>query len=535
LWNIQTGECLFVLEGHKSLATSVKFSPDGQLAVSGGWDGSIRFWNVETGESDAILRIGFEVYSLAFSPYGRWIAIGGYSGHIEVLDAVSFKPGPTLSEHTDAVTGIDFSQNGQWLVSCSWDKTVRLWDVSTGALATTFTGHCDGVMCVAFSPDSLQIASGGADFKVRLWEVDSSWSDPDLRDDGVSLRQLTYSHDGLTFLSCDHNNTFRQWDAATGTFSPLPHKMPTQEVWSSAFTPDGNQLAFGYRDGTMRLWDCQTSTAGPILEGDSDGIPRLVFSPCCRWIVSVDTKKNVRLWDLGAVESQHLPVNVNEQFEGYFVQVAFSSTGSHFAISNGNRTVYLYDIQSRECQSRIELEEYIWSLTFSPNDQQIAIGTEEGGFYLWDKQSEAPCSKLEGHTGPVLCLVFSPCVQWIASGSKDRTVGVWRCRKLGEVESWSRVHSISVLFDDVFNVAWNPVVPMELVTGTVGGSVQMWRMSIDKDEDITDKMIWYQQFGEFCAAGAIFMKVEGLSPVYQKLLVQRGALQLSEEPTFSHD
>jgi WD40 repeat protein len=171
-------------------------------------------------------------------------------------------------------------------------------------------------------------------------------------------------------------------------------------------------------------------------------------------------------------------------------------------------------------------------LTYSPSDHQIAFGTKGGNVYLWDLQSKEPCADLGGHNSWVQCIAYSPCGEWIASGSDDNTVGIWHRQLSGEVESWSRVHSICAFFDSVRDVAWNPVValaPMEFVTGTWEGSVQMWRISIDDGGDVVVKMVWGSGLGTLCAERVKFTNTVGLDQIYQKLLVQRGALNLPEE------
>ncbi|KAF9118601.1 hypothetical protein BGW39_001016, partial [Mortierella sp. 14UC] len=328
LWDAQTGESLFILEGHGNSVISVKYSPDGRQLVSGGYDGKIRFWNAETGEPGVVLSPSFGgVICLSYSPDGRWIAAGHQRGQLQLWDAVSLEPGPVLAGHPDIVTGVDFSPEGQWIASSSDDKTVRIWDVSTSTLVTVLTGHNNYVSCVAFSPDGVQIASAGDDWKVRLWEVGSSWSSLDPQDGG-RVEGLAYTPDGRTVLSHDKGGTFRQSDAATGTSAPIPYKIPMQtEVTSRANALDGSQLAFGYHDGSICLWNCQTGTAGPVLEGHLHEIKKLFYSPCCRWIVSVDESNTVQLWDLGDMESQHLVLDIDEDSEGDVRDVAFSSTG----------------------------------------------------------------------------------------------------------------------------------------------------------------------------------------------------------------
>jgi WD40 repeat protein len=165
------------------------------------------------------------------------------------------------------------------------------------------------------------------------------------------------------------------------------------------------------------------------------------------------------------------------------------------------------------------------SLALSPNDHQIAIGTTEGKIYLWDLELEKPCAKLEGHKDWVRCIAYSPCGQWITSVSDDKTVGIWRRQLSGGVESWSRAHSINAFFGHVEKVAWNPVVPMEFVTSTLNGTVQVWRMSVDEDSNVTVKMVWSSHIDRLYTEGAIFANAKGLDPIYQKVLVQHSALK----------
>jgi WD40 repeat protein len=224
------------------------------------------------------------------------------------------------------------------------------------------------------------------------------------------------------------------------------------------------------------------------------------------------------------VEAQPLPVGYSAYSVNSINVVAFSSTGSQFIFDNGYSTIHLYDIQSRGCRGQIKIEGSVVSSAFSPNNQQIAIGTSEGVIYLWDKRSEEPCAILEGHEDEVNCIAYSPCGQWIVSGSNDHTVGIWHRRLSGEVESWSKAHSIRAFSNYIYKVAWNPVVPMEFVAGTGNGTVQVWRMSVGESGDIAVRMVWGPHLDILCTEGAIFANAKGLDPIYQKLFVQRGTL-----------
>lgn len=76
LWDVATGEQLFRLEGHKDMVNRVAFSPNGQVLASSSYDGTMRLWNVETGEALAVIEVEI-ITSIAFRPDGTLLATGG--------------------------------------------------------------------------------------------------------------------------------------------------------------------------------------------------------------------------------------------------------------------------------------------------------------------------------------------------------------------------------------------------------------------------------------------------------------------------
>ena len=120
------------------------FSPDGERALSGGLDHTMRLWDVKTGKELRKFEGDMEwVHSVAFCRNGKCVLSG--SGGL--------------------------FQNGQWVHGM--DQTVRLWDVETGQELKRLEGHTDWVDAVAFLPDGRRALSGSLDRSLRLWDLET--------------------------------------------------------------------------------------------------------------------------------------------------------------------------------------------------------------------------------------------------------------------------------------------------------------------------------------------------------------------------
>ncbi len=151
---------------------TVAYSPDDEVVVAAGTDGSITIWETATGrEIDASpLRHRGMIYSVAFSPDGKFLASGGWDRTMRIWDTSSWKQVQVVIDATAATQSVAFSPDGEYLAWGTTDSTVKLWHRPTGELHT-LRGHLGYIRSVAFSPDGKLLASASKDGTAKIWKV----------------------------------------------------------------------------------------------------------------------------------------------------------------------------------------------------------------------------------------------------------------------------------------------------------------------------------------------------------------------------
>ena len=143
-------------------------------------------------------------------------------------------------------------------------------------------------------------------------------------------------------------------------------------VWSVVYSPNGQQIASGSDDKTVRLWDAQTGAPGPVLSGHTDRVWSVVYSPNGQQIASGSDDKTVRLWD---VDSGQCLVVVDE-FQGTCQQALLGKQLPMVPISQldaDDKSVRKWQVVEKEGRTRVNLN---WS---SYHDRLILTDTSIEG------------------------------------------------------------------------------------------------------------------------------------------------------------
>jgi WD40 repeat protein len=214
LWNVDSGQLLGTLESDPASAGRVAGTwgavISGSMLYTGGGTNTIREWSLVTEKTVRTIAVPAGIGSLALSPDGKTLAVGGGNGSEYLFDASTGKEITSLPGGKGNGFSVAFSPDGTMLAVATQGGGLQLWDLTTRRLVVQ--GEAGGATDVAFSPDGTLLAVGYGNF-VGLWNA--------------------RTHKQITTLSV---GTANDW------------------VNGMAFSRYGAVLAIGY-DGTVQFWN----------------------------------------------------------------------------------------------------------------------------------------------------------------------------------------------------------------------------------------------------------------------------------------
>jgi len=439
------------LEGHSDAVTSVSFSPNGKMIVSGSADGMVIIWNRDGKKIKDFKAHEKKITSLAFSPNSEKILSASEDKTLK-LWSLQGKTNATFNGHEDEITSFSFSPDGQKVISGSRDKTLKLWNLD-GTQIKTFKGHTQSINSVTFSHDGRIIASTSEDGMMKLWSIngkeiktlydqgDGVSFSPDAqtivihrngdlilrRLDGSfiksysssysSKQSLVFSSDGQIIHSAGFSGAVIYpsiLEINTEKRVNLSFTGHTNTVNSVSFSPDGKTLASGSEDKTVKIWNLENKNFQISNENEANEINEVSFSPNGQLVASIINNKEVKLWQPNGTLNTTLP--------GSNSNISFSADSQKLVSATQMRTFQLWQQDGTLLKTH---QDEVVNSSFSPDGQIIALVKNDNTVELSSNDGKL-IKILQGHKDKISKISFSSNGESLATASDDKTVKIWR-------------------------------------------------------------------------------------------------------------
>lgn len=375
------------ITAHEGRVRAIAASPCSRLLASGGADGLIAVWNIEdcTRQASISLRELFhleeqeraQVICIAWSPSGEYLIAGTISGHVALIDTLTFRIIRAEKLCRDSVLCVCWSPLSDEVAVGSSDRTALRIKVSeleklsklawfSGIFGATskrvrkVTTHSGSVRAVAWSPDGTAIATGSTDETIRF-------------------------HSGIGYIEL------------------RAHQL---RMRCAALSNDSRFLALGSIARTVTLFDLQTGTHQWTFEGTSEVVATL----------HEEFGKDTRL-----VEKRR------EGLDEYARCVSFSRNSKLIAVGCDDRTVRILNVRTGRCDGQVLSDchpDPIHCLAWSPDDQFV-LSCSSNVVALWDFTATS-VQKVRAHRGRILAAAWAPSGRAFATTGEDKIIILWQ-------------------------------------------------------------------------------------------------------------
>ena len=347
IWDSLICKEVFSIPTYSKCVTSICVSPDEEFLSYGSEEKIIRILSLREKQIVATLKGHLDsVKAIEFSPDSKRLASGSCDGTIKVWDLKKMREEFTLRGHSKTVNCISFSKDGLMLASGSEDWKVKIWDLRYKTEKASLNEHYKGVNCLCFY-DDMKLASGGKDKMIVFWDLNSFVKESVKKENGevnsIKMIESKESDGEIKILACGFDDGMVKI-LSINDWSEIRKFTLNDQVHSLCYLIKDRIAAFTekFRVETMSL--CWKYTKDYFyLQGHSDLIISVAFSPDGRFLVSGSLDETIKIWNF---EERKEIFTLND-LKNSPSSVCVSPDGKFFGYAKYNK-FYIWSIEEQK-------------------------------------------------------------------------------------------------------------------------------------------------------------------------------------------
>ncbi|HRI79962.1 MAG TPA: caspase family protein [Cyclobacteriaceae bacterium] len=277
------------------------------------------------------------IRTFSFAPNSKRIIAGGDKGTLRVFELATGESWK-LPGFTSKVYAVEVSYDGRYMAASSESGDFLLYDLQESK-QIELNGNPGIVRAIAFSPSNALLATGNESGKVQLWSLTTREKTGDYAGNDIKIYALAFSPTGNYLASGYSDNSTVIWNTVSGQLSQrcTGH---TDWVHSVAFSADGKKMISGSYDKTIRLWDTETGKEVSQWKGHKGWVTDLQLSPDGQYLASGGGDGQAIVWKDGKIVQQLKEPSV------IVSEIQFSKDGKLLAVADLSKALLIYNVSS---------------------------------------------------------------------------------------------------------------------------------------------------------------------------------------------
>lgn len=300
---------------------------------------------------------------------------------------------------------------------------------------------------------------------VGYWYWQNYGSPRTLKGHSGEVNTVAISADGQILASGSDDQTVKLWNLKQRQ-EIRTLKGHSDLVYSVAISPDSQTLVSSSKDNTVKVWNLKTGKDVRNLKGHKSYVNSVAISLDNQTIASGSYDTTIKIWNLKTGQL----IRTMTGHSSTVLCVSLSPNGQTLASGSADQTIKLWNLNTgKELRTLIGHSGDINSIAFSPDGKTLASGSDDKSVRVWNPNTGRAVRTFTGHLGDINSIAFSPDGQTLASGGDDKTIKLWNLTT-GEELPTIRGH-----LDSVYSVTFSPNGKF-LVSGSKDKTIKIWRV-----------------------------------------------------------
>ncbi|MEZ5164108.1 MAG: WD40 repeat domain-containing protein [Fimbriimonadaceae bacterium] len=412
--------------------TKLAMSPDGAVLASTGNDTIVHLWDTKTyTEIGQLKGHTAAVFGLNFSPDGKWIITTSRDNSIVIWDVAKRTLHKKLGEHPVTPYTAAFTPDGKRVVSVGWRMhpekkapvgLIRVWDAETGEVLSDQDYTTHPLSSIAFDKGGKHAFIGCWEYQTAVLNLESYKIEREITPPSElgygAVDWVDISSDDQLLLTATKDKQAKLFNQLTGEF--LGAFDTGGQVTVARFF--GSSVMTSASDQCLRIFERDSHKQIARLTGHGRGVTAMALTPDGNRAFSADGAGMIKVWDVSDPGSYRPEV----MFPGAWSCV-IDPSNRYVAIATNEKNIAIVDTKTRETIKRIgEFNSLAVDVAWSPDGKQLASGSNDGSFRVFDFETGSEIWKFQG-SGQMRSSAWSKDGSYVASGQNGKCY-VWDAR-----------------------------------------------------------------------------------------------------------